>query len=119
MSEPIWKLEDDLKTVTVTFPSDPPMTLKLDAAGVDLLLHGLGGLRTLMQPQPAPEFATGQEFVAVPDPSFSTETDGLHGNSVIHLRDPRFGWLHYMIPKEHARKLAVSLAMQADTTLQI
>jgi hypothetical protein len=119
MTEPSWKLDDDRQTVTVTFPSDPPAVLKLSAAGVDSLLHGLGGLRTLMQPQPAPDFATGQQFTAVPDPSFVTEVDGLQGNPVIHLRDPRFGWLHYMLPKERARSLGVSLAMQADTTLTI
>ena len=119
MTEPNWKLDDDLQAVTVTFPSDPPVTLKLDTANVDTLLHGLGELRAQMQPPPAPEFATGQQFVAAANPSFVTEVAGLEGNSVIHLRDPRFGWLHYMIPKEQARKLGVSLAMQADTTIPI
>jgi hypothetical protein len=119
MTEPSWKLDDDLQTLTVTFPSDPPVVLRLNAAGVDSLLHGLGGLRMQMQPQPEPEFAAGQQFAAVTDPSLATEVADIEGNSIIHLRDPRFGWLHYMIRKEQARKLGVSLAMQGDTTLQI
>ncbi len=119
MTEPNWKLDDDLQTVTVTFPSDPPVVLKLNAAGVDSLLHGLGGLRAQMQPQPAADFATGQQFLVAQNPSFVTEADELYGNSVIHLRDPRFGWLHYMLPKEQARKLSVSLALQSETTLKI
>jgi len=118
MTEPNWKLDDDLKTVTVTFPSDPPVSLKLDAAAVDALLHGLGGLRAQMQPQPALDFQPGQQFLAAQDPSFVTEADAMQ-NSVVHLRDPRFGWLHYMVPREKARKLAVSLAMQSDSTLQL
>ena len=31
MEGPNWKLDDDLRTVTVTFPTDPPVALKLDA----------------------------------------------------------------------------------------
>lgn len=119
MAEPNWKLDDDLQTVTVTFPSDPPVVLKLDASGVDSLLQGLGGLRSQMHPQPAPDFATGQQFVAVPDPSFVTETEEIRGASILHLRDTRFGWLHYVLAKEQARKLAVSLFLQSETTLQL
>lgn len=119
MAEPNWKLDEDLKTVTVTFPTDPPVVLKLNAAGVDALLHGLGGLRMQMEPQPPPDFATGQQFVAARSPNFVTEVDEFQGHSVLHLRDPRFGWLHYAIPNEQARKLAVSLAMQANSTLPL
>jgi hypothetical protein len=27
-------------------------------------------------------------------------------NSLLHIRDARFGWLHYAIPRAEARKLA-------------
>ena len=114
MTEPNWKLEDDLQTVTVTFPSDPPQVLKLNAAGVDAVLQGLGALRAQMQPAFAPGFPQGQQVLAVPNPSWVMEADALHGNAVLHLRDPRFGWLHYMIAKEEARRLAALLASQAD-----
>ena len=117
MSEPNWKLEDDRQTVTVTFPSDPPVVLKLTTASVDSLLHGLGGLRVQMLPAPPAEFTSGQEFVAAPYPGWATEVDATHGNSVLHFRDPRFGWLHYMITKEEALKLSTALAMQADSAM--
>ncbi len=119
MTEPNWKLEDDLQTVTVTFPTNPPMVLKLNAAGVDAILQGLGGLRSAMQPTVAPDFAAGQQFLAVPHPSWLTEADALQGNAVLHLRDPRFGWLHYMIAREEARKLAVNLAIHGDTPVPL
>ena len=33
MSGPIWTLEDDDRTVVLTFPTEPPVRLRLDAAG--------------------------------------------------------------------------------------
>jgi len=39
----------------------------------------------------------------------------LLGNTLLHLRDPRFGWLHYMVPREEARKLARVLQAHVDT----
>lgn len=117
MSEPNLRLEDDLQTVTVTFPSDPPVVLKLSTDDVDSLLHALGGLRVEMQPAPPVEFPRGQQFVAAPYPAWATEIDALHGNSVLRLRDPRFGWLHYMLSKEQAGKMSIALALQADSPM--
>jgi hypothetical protein len=117
MTKPNWKLEEDGLTVTVTFPTNPPVVLKLGAADVDSLLHGLGGLRHQMQPAPPAQFASGQQFVAAPYPAWSTEIDATHGNSVLHLRDPRFGWLHYMLSKEEAGRLSTALAIQADAPM--
>ena len=117
MSEPTLKLEDDRQTVTMTVPSDPPVVLKLSTADVDSLLHALGGLRVEMQPQPPAEFPRGQEFVAAPYPAWGTEIDAMHGNSVLRFRDPRFGWLHYMLSKAEAGKMSIALAMQADSPM--
>jgi hypothetical protein len=36
------------------------------------------------------------------------------GNSLLHIRDPRYGWLHYWIPKGEAAKLAKALQAQVD-----
>ena len=41
-----WKLEDDLKTVTVTFLSDPPVALQLNTVEVDAMLKNLGDFRS-------------------------------------------------------------------------
>jgi hypothetical protein len=115
MSEINVKLEDDMQTVTLA--SDPPGVLKLTTTDVDSLLHALGGVRVQMQPAPPAEFSSGQQFVAAPHPSWATEMDATHGNPVLHFRDPRFGWLHYMISKEEARKLSAALAMLADSPM--
>jgi hypothetical protein len=39
MTGPNWTLSDDFKTVTVTFPTDPPIALELDLAGVEQALQ--------------------------------------------------------------------------------
>ncbi len=107
-----WKLEDDLKTVTVTFPTNPPVALQLDAAGVDDLLLHLGEFRASMMPEFGRVFATGQKVGAVPDPVWATEPDMMQGHSLLHLRDPRFGWLHYLLPPHEAEKLGRILQTQ-------
>lgn len=118
MSGPNWKLEDDYKTVTVTFPTEPPIALKLDAAAVDDLLRNLGVFRGAMKPEIPRAFALGQKVAAVPDPNWVTEPDALHGHSLLHLRDPRYGWLHYLLPPHEAQKLAQLLHAQADNLPQ-
>ena len=111
---PNWKLEDDLKTVTVTFPTNPPTALKLDAAGVEDLLKNLGEFRAHMKPEIAAEWELGQKVGAVPDPRWYSESELMMGNSLLHLRDQRFGWLHYVLPRESARELGMVLLAQAD-----
>jgi hypothetical protein len=51
---------------------------------------------------------------AVLDPRWYSEPDALLGESLLHIRDPRFGWLHYALPRESARALGILLVHQAD-----
>jgi hypothetical protein len=115
MSGPNWKLEDDLKTVTVTFPTQPLVVLKLSVADMENMLEHLGAFRALMHPPREPSYAPGQKCECIPNPAWLTEPDALLGNTLFHLRDPRFGWQHYMIPREEARKLARVLQNQVDS----
>jgi hypothetical protein len=115
MSGPIWKLEDDGKTVTVTFATQPQIALKLSVADMENMLEKLGAFRAQMQPPREPSYAPGQKCECVPNPAWLTEPDALLGNTLLHLRDPRFGWQHYMIPREEARKLARVLQNQVDS----
>ena len=67
-----------------------------------------------MTPAVPAEFPTGCRFQARRDPRWATETETMRGDSVLHLRDPRFGWLHFVFPREMARKLGRLLIAQAD-----
>jgi hypothetical protein len=109
MPGPNWKLEDDYKTVTVTFPTDPPATLKFDAAGIDDLLRGLGSLRLHMKPEIQAALVDGEKAEALTDPAWRTENEPLTGLPLLHIRDMRFGWVHYLLPQQEAAKMGTSL----------
>jgi hypothetical protein len=115
MSGPDWKLEDDLTTVTVTFPSVPVVQLKLDAAGIDDLLKNLGDFRGVMKPAVPIQNPLGQKTKAVFGPAWASEPEVMGGDSLLHIRDPRYGWLHYLLPRSDAANLAKHLQIQVDT----
>jgi hypothetical protein len=109
-----WLLDKDGQALTLTLPTDPPVALRLDAAQVDDMLRNLGDFRAIMAPAHDKEWLPGRRVVAEPDPCWSTEPEVLMGNSILHLRDPRYGWLHYLLPRDAARDLGSSLVAQAD-----
>lgn len=115
MTGPNWKLENDYKTVTVTFPTNPPVALQLDANAVEDMLRNLGRFRGSMKPEVPSTYAMGQKVIATNNPTWVTEPDALLGNSLLHVRDPHYGWLHYLIPREESKKLATFLQRQVET----
>jgi len=86
-----WNLNSDLKTVTLTLLTDPPVTMIFDLTAVEDLLKGLGTIRASMKPEVSPQFPMGQKVEAVPDPAWMTEPDLMGGDSLFHIRDPRYG----------------------------
>jgi hypothetical protein len=114
MAGPNWKLEDDHKHVTLTLPTEPPTQIVFTTETIEDILKTLGMFRGSMKPEIPKTFAQGQLVQAVADPAWVTEADIMFGSSLLHIRDPRYGWLHYLIPKEEARKLADYLQKQAD-----
>lgn len=111
-----WKLTDDKKSVVMM--SDGQEISKFDAAGVDEMLRGVGMLRGLMWPSIEPEYQMDQFTEAIPDPRWVSESERLRGDSLLHIRDPRFGWLHYMIPALEAKRLGGYLSEQAEEALR-
>jgi hypothetical protein len=114
MSGPIWKLSDDVTAVTVTFPTHPPVAVKLNVAELTELQKNLGILRNNMKPAVSAAFEAGQRVEAITNPAWVAEPDAMLCNSLLHIRDPRYGWLHYWIPKSEAAKLAKALQAQVD-----
>jgi hypothetical protein len=107
-------ISEDLKSVTLTVPADLSVALRFTVAEVDNLLKNLGGLRALMKPEFPRDYIGGQRVGCIADPIWASESDVFMGNSLLHIRDPRYGWLHYMLPKNEARKLGGHLLRQAD-----
>lgn len=114
LAEPNWTLSADRKTIFVTFPTQPPVVLGLDAANVDQLLAGVGMMRAEMDPPVSPHLPVGKPVPAIADPRWHTEIDPLTDMSLLHLCDPRLGWLHYGLPKHEAAKLGQALLDQSQ-----
>ena len=109
-----WNLDGDRNSVTLSLPTVPPVAVKLSAEAVDDVLRNLGDFRARMRPPVASAWPPAQKFHAIAGPRWVTEPEVMMGNSVLHIRDPRYGWLHYVLPRRSARKLARLLAAQAD-----
>jgi hypothetical protein len=116
MTEPDLKLENDGKTVTITFTTPPPVTLKLDAPALEALLAKLGEFRAHVLPEVPRTFPEGQSFPSVGDPAWKTGPDFLHGFVFLDIRDPRFGWLRYILSRGDAGRLASSLQKDMEIT---
>jgi hypothetical protein len=109
-----WNLEDDRMTVTVTFSTEPPVSVGIDTAEVEDIVLNLGRFRSFMLPETPAEPLTDRMVDAHPDPHWRVEAEIMTGDSLLHIRDPRFGWLHFLLPRESARLLGETLVSQAD-----
>lgn len=101
-----WKLDASHKMLTVTLPTDPPFSMNLDASAVEGLVKNLASSRSLMQPAIPSTFAKGQTSEATPDPAWVAEQEAKSGKCLLHVRDPRFGWLHFLLTSKDTMQLA-------------
>jgi len=67
-----------------------------------------------MIPEVERDCALGQKCNALGDPIWRTEPELMEGNSLLHVRHPGLGWLHFLIPKTEAEKLAGFLQAQVS-----
>lgn len=105
-------LVDDRKTLL--YVDDPANPIRLAADQVDAMLKSVGLLRSAMLPEIPQVWASGTTVAAQRDPKFSVEADMLAGDALLHVRDPHFGWRHFIISKDKARELGEALIAQAD-----
>ena len=112
LAAPNWQLHSDKKSVTATFATNPPMSLSLDVAGIENLQKTLGELRGSMSPEVEKTLGQNETIAAVANPSWVVRPAPTKGDSLLHLRDPRYGWLHYLIPRAEAAKLLAFLQSQ-------
>jgi hypothetical protein len=108
----------DRETVTLSDEARSDLAIELDVAQIDRLLQALGDMRARMQPKIAPDWQPGRSVQAVTNPRFSAEVPPDEDFTVLHLRDPRFGWLHYSLPSAECGKLAQFLARAAQRVFQ-
>jgi hypothetical protein len=96
-------------TVTITIQGDSLVEVSLDALEIDNHLRQLGELRARMNPQHSSSFDGSEKISTVFNPSLICEAERILAHRVLRIRDPRYGWLHYTIPRDIAEKLAEAL----------
>ncbi len=106
----------DPHTLTIAIPSHPLAFLRLTTTEVDLLISQLHELRAKMEPTFPHECPKGLAYKGTENPSLSAEPGEVEGTSLLHIRDPGFGWLHYLIPKDAAQGLGQARINHANTT---
>lgn len=84
-----------------------------NGAAVSQLIDAFGDARSKMQPEYASDVSKDLINV-VRQPTWRTTATALTPEPIVHLRDPRFGWLHYALSVESARRLGQSLVKLAD-----
>ena len=106
---PSWEVSADRRSVVVTLPGESQAKLKLDAGGIEDLQAMLGQIRLGLSPEVPRALADGQAINVFPNPFWIMSPSGSGGDALLHLRDPRFGWLHYQIPRSEVSKLLAFL----------
>ena len=114
MPKTSWKLTGHVDTVTITFQAGRLFDVELDADEIDGLLRNLGELRAMMQPAHPFDFKEVEHANFMVDPRWEFGDEPLLDQKVLRIRDPRFGWLHYVISDDSARKLADALISQGN-----
>ena len=112
-----WKLDDDKKMITVTFPTEPPTFYKLNTSIVDDLIRSVGRLRSHMLPQHRYEDAGPKIVDTIINPRWAVECEVLSGDILLHIHDPRYGTLSFLLPREGAGKLGQNLVGLASAPL--
>lgn len=110
------KFTPDRGSVTFT-PDDGPLPPSiLNTAALDLYLDLFGRARAEMLPAVPEKWTLLQRVVwdCCRDPKSELEADQLTGDALLHIRDQRYGWLHYVLSKDQARELGAALIAQAD-----
>jgi hypothetical protein len=113
LERPFFGVASNRREAVLRLPGKPPVGMSLEE--VEAVLSKLGIMRGNMVPEVAATWRPGQLTKNVyRNPAWSIETDVLTGDAVLHLRDLRFGWLHYIFTRNEARKLGQALLAIAD-----
>jgi hypothetical protein len=97
---------------TILYCKNGNLLSRLTTAEVEKTLGNIGLMRTGMSPPVAPKWERGQHANCRRDPEFDVEGSML-GEAIVHIRDERFGWLHYVLSQDEARRLREKLVAAA------
>lgn len=113
------EVSEDKRTARLRVPELPQLTLDLTVTEIEHIVSELALARARMQPEVTHSCRPGQKVPAVRHPTWMCEPEALQGDSLLHVRDSRYGWLHFVLAREEARKLGRLLIAQADRPGQV
>lgn len=108
-------LNPERDALTVKYHGPQPYALTMTTGAVEEVIANYGAARTAMLPPVAEAWTPSTTVEATRDPAWLIETDAFAGDVLVHVRDVRFGWLHYIFTKDRARALGAALVQKADT----
>src|SRR5882672_11088240 len=97
---PQCELSPDRETLTVVFPSTPPVGLQLTASRVDEMIVMLGKLRAAMVDQLPMDLPHVHQSEGIIDPRWYVANDMLTGEPLVKVRHPGLGWQTFQIPRD-------------------
>lgn len=97
-------LKGDRTCVALTIEGRPE--LQLDVAALEELQKRLGEARAGMVPEVSASVPVGAPISAISNPHWVISPVGGDGDALLNIRDPRHGWLHFVIPAGEGRKLS-------------
>ena len=100
--------------VMLTYAKAPAAVCIKSTAVVQSDIAVLGLARTRLLPAVPESWPGGLVAGCYRDPAYSIEHDALAGDVLIHLRDERFGWLHYIVTRDRALDFANRILAQLD-----
>jgi hypothetical protein len=90
------------------------MTYSVSLDDLERMIAVYGTARAELLPAVIAQWAPGQMVTAHRDPSWSIERDQLAGDPLLHIRHEGFGWLHFIMNRDDARRIGQSLIAFAD-----
>jgi len=109
MSGPKWQLDDDLQTVSLTFPRQLPATMKINARELEILLQTLGTLRSRISPPVPDVLPLPAQLPTIQAPQLLVDSDIATGRIFLDLQDARFGWQRIDLSVADANGLAMQI----------
>lgn len=111
-----WHLSDDRAHMVASLPSTPPSRWRMDAAKLSEFIGHLGMCRSQMVPlfNREPE----NPIMAIQAPRLFVTREASTGNAMMHVLDPRFGWISMAIPKADAIWLGEALLGASGAKMQ-
>lgn len=107
------ELSEDKKVLSVMWGQEMPFITCMSAEGAEIVINELALWRSEMLPD-IPAKWESKTVLAHRDVAWSLETDSLAGDSLLHLRHPHFGWLHFIFSKSEAKRIGELLLAQAN-----